>query len=98
MANPFYQSKEWKTARAKALAVNKRSNGGILRCCVCSQQILDRPNVDHVKRLRDYPELAYDVRNLEVLHQSCHSKTKQLIEANANKPVIGLDGLPDEWR
>lgn len=98
MANLFYQSKKWKTARAKALAINKRSNSGQLICCACNDVILDRPNVDHVKRLRDYPELAYDVRNLEVLHQSCHSKHKQLAEANEHKPAIGLDGLTDAWR
>jgi len=98
MSNPFYQSKEWKAARARAMALNKRINGGQLICCACNVAIRERANVDHVKRLRDYPHLAYDVSNLEVLHQSCHSKNKQLIEANAHKEQVGIDGLPDSWR
>ncbi len=94
MDNNFYKTKEWQKTRAKAIALNKRRNGGRLICQICFTDIQARANVDHIKRLRDHFELAHDQSNLQVLHATCHSKSKQIEESNKNKPEVGVDGYP----
>lgn len=99
MTKSFYLTPEWKKVKAKALAINKRRNNGKLVCAICKFVITERPNVDHIKRMKDYPTLALDINNLQVLHQGCHSRLKQLVEANVNKVKITDQGFPEgsEW-
>jgi 5-methylcytosine-specific restriction endonuclease McrA len=94
MSNPFYKSKEWRALRARCVSKNKKINGGVLICAQCGNVIREMANVDHIQRVRDAPHLALEITNLQVLHQSCHSKLKQIQEYNADKPEIGLDGMP----
>jgi 5-methylcytosine-specific restriction endonuclease McrA len=92
--NPFYLSKEWNTLKYRALGRNKKLNGGVLRCVHCGELIKDRPNVDHIIGVKKRPDLALNIDNLQVLHSSCHSKYKQIVEYNEHKTEIGLDGMP----
>jgi 5-methylcytosine-specific restriction protein A len=65
----FYRSREWKIARYKAL---KRSHG---RCLVCGRSPIDGAvlNVDHIKPLHKYPELALEPSNHQVLCGACNA-------------------------
>lgn len=64
----FYRSYEWKKLR---YAVLKDSSG---RCGLCGVSSEDgaRLNVDHIKPLHKYPELALSRGNLQVLCGTCN--------------------------
>ena len=64
----FLRSFEWRRVRYLAL---KENNG---RCELCGRSVKDGIilNVDHVKPRRKHPELALDVKNLQVLCNSCN--------------------------
>lgn len=61
-----YRSKRWKKLRRQVLADHP----------YCSTPGCDRPatDVDHVKRVEEHPELAYERSNLEPLCHSHHSQ------------------------
>ena len=66
--NGFYKSQEWACARYEAL---KRSSG----CCeLCGRSSKEGVilNVDHIKPLHKYPQLALDQNNLQVLCGLCN--------------------------
>ena len=60
----FYQSKRWLAVRYDAL---KRSSGA---CELCGAK--DELHVDHIKPRSLFPELAYELSNLQVLCKSCN--------------------------
>lgn len=65
--DPFYRSWEWSEIRIKALV----KYGSFCRACGHGP-----PNValqvDHIKPKKDFPELALDIDNLQVLCGSCN--------------------------
>jgi len=75
----FLRSPEWKELRARALKLYGDAN-----CMRCGVEFTKRrrPNVDHVKPRKLFPELALDINNLQVLCGRCNKK-----KANA----FGLD-------
>jgi len=94
MANDsFYKSMDWIKIRSKAL---KRDN---YTCRFCSLPIKGKglAYVDHIKPRKLYPALSFELSNLQSLCGTCHNKTKQIIEINAHKPAINMNGLPDSW-
>lgn len=70
----IYNSKKWKDIRVKALVRDE------MMCCECKRNGIDTlgEEVDHVKELQDYPELAFELDNLEYLCKPCHSKKTKL--------------------
>lgn len=63
------RSRRWKALRLRAL----RRDG--FRCVKCSAR--GRLEVDHVVSVRDAPERAFDLNNLQSLCPTCHgSKTR----------------------
>lgn len=73
-ANPFYHTRLWKNKRLEIL---ERDN---YECQWCASEghvtssnhsILE---IDHIKELEDYPELALDDDNLRTLCKPCHNK------------------------
>lgn len=64
----FYRTPEWKRARYKAL---KKSDGRC-ECCGAGKPQGAVLNVDHIKPLHRYPELALRQSNLQVLCGSCN--------------------------
>ena len=64
----FYRTKEWATARYKAL---KASDG---KCSLCGRSASDGAilNVDHIKPVSKYPELKTNQSNLQVLCKACN--------------------------
>ena len=66
----FYLSKEWRRIRLKAL---RRDN---FECQECKRQggFSKANTVHHIKHLKDRPDLALDLDNLESLCGPCHNK------------------------
>lgn len=67
-AKEFYNSWFWKKIRYEAL---RKAEG---KCCLCGRSAKDgvRLVVDHIKPLREYPSLALDINNLQVLCFDCN--------------------------
>lgn len=72
-AKSFYNSKEWKEKR---LSILKRDN---YECQDCKQKgklttsydaVLE---IDHIKELKEYPELKLEDSNLRTLCRTCHN-------------------------
>ncbi|MEP0322884.1 HNH endonuclease [Bauldia litoralis] len=59
------KTRRWKALRLEAL----RRDG--FQCGECSAPANE---VDHIRPVRDAPELAYDLENLQSLCGSCHSR------------------------
>ncbi len=65
----IYRDPRWKVVR---LAAKRRDD---FKCVKCSARGL--LEVDHIKRVKDAPDLAFDLSNLQTLCKPCHSaKTK----------------------
>lgn len=78
-------SKRWKRLRLEVLERDS------WQCVQCGRR--QRLEVDHIQPVRDAPELAWDMRNLQTLCASCHSK-KTRIEVG-HKP---LSPERQKWR
>lgn len=67
---PVIRTRRWKTLRGRIL---ERDDW---RCVKCgARRDLE---VDHVKPVRDAPELSFDPSNLQTLCPSCHSRKTRL--------------------
>ena len=64
----FLQTYEWRRVRMEAL----KKFGARCQCCGASPETGAVMNVDHIKPRRLFPELALDVRNLQVLCNECN--------------------------
>jgi len=64
----FYNSKKWQEVRYIALSL---SNG---RCSLCGAAATDgvEIHVDHIKPRSKYPELQFDLNNLQILCVDCN--------------------------
>lgn len=76
----FYTA-EWKYLRAKV--INKY--GAICMRCGSCQQI----NVDHIKPKSKYPDLAFDINNLQVLCWPCN-KSKSFLDETDYRRVLAI--------
>ncbi|WP_123631657.1 HNH endonuclease [Salinisphaera orenii] len=65
-----YRDKRWPALRLAA----KRRDGW--RCVQCSRR--GRLEVDHIRAVRDAPELAFEMSNLQTLCGSCHARKTRL--------------------
>ncbi|WP_146550982.1 HNH endonuclease [Rummeliibacillus sp. SL167] len=73
-ANPFYLSKAWKVKRQEIL---ERDHYECQWCAKEGRVTTDKEailEVDHIKELDDYPELALEDDNLRTLCKDCHNK------------------------
>jgi len=70
-ARAFYKSREWRAVRLLALDRDHHE------CQECKRQgrVSKGQNVHHIKELRDHPELALELDNLETLCIRCHNET-----------------------
>ena len=72
------RDRRWPALRLSA----KRRDGW--RCVQCGAR--GRLEVDHIQPVRDAPELAFELKNLQTLCTSCHAK-KTIIEAGLQKSI-----------
>lgn len=85
-----HSAKIIKTQRWKFLRLQALERDG-WQCVKCGRRT--GLECDHIEPVRDRPDLAYDLRNLQILCGPCHSR-KTRIE-------VGLSELPPErkaWR
>lgn len=97
-ANPFYLTKEWRKKRQEIL---DRDNH---ECQECKRQgkVTTRHDmvleVDHIKELNEYPELAMDNDNLQTLCKKHHNIKHGRYYKFRNKPKKPRSPLiNDEW-
>jgi 5-methylcytosine-specific restriction endonuclease McrA len=64
----FYASRAWQSLRYKAL---ERANGRC-QCCGARPTPGNELHVDHVKPRSLFPELALDIKNLQILCRRCN--------------------------
>lgn len=63
----FYNSKEWRELRYQALKLHGR------RCLCCGQKAPNvQLHVDHIKPRSKFPELEFDINNLQILCKDCN--------------------------
>ncbi len=71
------KSRRWPALRQQAL----RRDG--FKCVKCSSR--HKLQVDHIKPVRDAPELSFEIENLQTLCRQCHSsKTREEIHGPVN--------------
>lgn len=69
-ARSFYKSKAWERCRTLSL---ERDNY-LCQRCLRRGMITAADVVHHIKELKNHPELALDLENLESLCHPCHNK------------------------
>lgn len=79
-SDPITRTRRWKSLRWQAL---KRDG---FRCVQCSGR--GRLEVDHIKPVRDAPELAWSLDNLQSLCPTCHGRKTRL---EAGHPDLSED-------
>jgi 5-methylcytosine-specific restriction endonuclease McrA len=91
----IYNTQRWKTTR------NLKLRLAHFRCQSCGRSVAGPGNsrVDHIKPVKEAPELAFDPTNLRVLCPACDNARHSEKGGNQQeKREIGLDGFPDSWR
>jgi len=68
IGNGFYNSREWRTLRYKALMLH----GAQCQCCGATRVDGAVLHVDHIKPRSLYPELQLSLGNLQILCQDCN--------------------------
>lgn len=90
----FYSSAEWKLLRQRRLELDR------YECLWCKNEgklttqydsVLE---IDHIKELEDYPELALDIENLRTLCKDCHNKRHKRFNYRPSEKKKRWD---DEW-
>lgn len=61
----FYESRKWLELKYKARKLYPR------KCMLCLIEGVEM-HVDHIKPKSRYPELAYDINNLQILCRHCN--------------------------
>jgi 5-methylcytosine-specific restriction enzyme A len=67
---PIIRTQRWKALRLQAL----ERDG--FRCVQCGER--RRLEIDHVLPVRDRPDLAFEITNLQTLCGSCHARKTRL--------------------
>jgi 5-methylcytosine-specific restriction endonuclease McrA len=82
--SPFYNTKEWGALRER----KRRQEHYECERCRAKGRYKRGKIVHHKKYLKDYPELALDINNLECLCEECHYE-----EHHKRKEQI----IPERW-
>lgn len=93
----FYESQEWKQLRQQILARDHyecqwcKAEGRV----TTTDTILE---VDHIKELEHYPQLALDPDNLRTLCKDCHNKRHHRMNYSTKKPKHKKNKWEDDER
>jgi len=96
-----YKTPEWEKLRLHVLRRDSWT------CKFCGQLCLGKkrnghsPVVDHIKTVREHPELAMDPFNLRILCRACDNKRhSEKGKGGIDVPQVSADGFPEEsdWR
>ncbi|AAL97118.1 TPA: HNH endonuclease signature motif containing protein [Streptococcus pyogenes] len=82
MYRTFYHKTEWRKLREIAIIRDKRE------CIWCRQngkRTTTNLEVDHIKEVKDYPELALDLANLRTLCKDCHNRRHGRYQKKKNR-------------
>lgn len=90
----FYDSPEWKELRLEAIA---RDNEECQWCKYEGKVTKTNLEVDHIKELEFYPELALDIDNLRTLCKDCHNKRHERFNYKKKKIDKETNYRADEW-
>nr|WP_272075964.1 HNH endonuclease signature motif containing protein [Streptococcus dysgalactiae]WCE86584.1 HNH endonuclease signature motif containing protein [Streptococcus dysgalactiae] len=71
MYRTFYHKTEWRKLREVAI---KRDNKECVWCTERGRLTTTNLEVDHIKEVQYYPELALDLDNLRTLCKDCHNR------------------------
>ena len=99
MTETFYGTNEWIKLRSKVKAKWKRDNKP---CGFCGKEIdwsiKGGVITDHIKNRRQYPHLALDESNCQILHHGCNTRKASWVE-NSSKTPTNSSGFPSgsEW-
>lgn len=80
--NKLYDSKWWKRIRKSKLKRNPV-------CEVCQRR--EATEVHHLKPAREFPELAFEMENLQSICRSCHARESQREGTEARRRNRNLD-------
>lgn len=84
---PAHYGAEWTKLRAKFLAYHPR-------CERCGKKATD---VDHIRDVRNHPELMLNWDNLRAMCHSCHSKRTANEQTHADKLApCDINGFPTD--
>ncbi|HEO8369057.1 TPA: HNH endonuclease [Streptococcus agalactiae] len=90
----FYNSTTWKKLRLEAIA---RDNNECQWCRQNRKVTTDNLEVDHIKELEFYPELATDLANLRTLCKDCHNRRHKRFNYKKKKIDKEINYRSDEW-
>lgn len=68
-SHPFYSSIQWRLLRRQILSTSNK-------CQQCNSNY--NLQVDHIKPRSKYPDLALDIKNLQVLCEQCNLKKSDI--------------------
>lgn len=85
----IYTSKRWRKLRQIHLAQHPF-------CTYCSELGHTTPAtvVDHITPIREAPDRAYDMENIQSLCDACHSGAKQKEEQTGQRIGCNTEGIP----
>ncbi len=84
----FYTSSDWRMMRAYILERDNYECQWCKRDGKVTSQLDSVLEVDHIKELKDYPELALDESNLRTLCKDCHNKRHERFNYREKKKNI----------
>lgn len=90
----FYNSSEWRKMRQRIL---ERDHYECQWCATEGRVTKDTLEVDHIKELEYYPELALDVENLRTLCKYHHNQRHERFEFRKTIFKKGRLFREDEW-
>ncbi|KGR89036.1 HNH endonuclease [Lysinibacillus odysseyi] len=90
----FYKSTGWKKLRQLALERDNHECQWCKKDGKVTHKDAATLEIDHVKEIEDYPELAYDLENLRTLCKHHHNKRHNRFDGKATK---GINWDDEKW-
>ncbi|TQE93738.1 MAG: HNH endonuclease [Spiribacter salinus] len=89
MAKWPYNSQRWQRLRRQQLG-----DEPLCRYCMEIGRVTPATVVDHIKRVVDEPDLAFDASNLQSLCTECHNSVKRSEEERGYRKGFDVNGMP----